>query len=92
MTVARDKQVRVSDIGEPFQPTDGRLETQYSTAQANERVLRCHDRAVKRITTEHSPDLFLTVAEVSLCSVHRSDRFTQRLSLVIRTVLFANMI
>ncbi|KAH8105844.1 WD40 repeat-like protein [Cristinia sonorae] len=63
VTVARDKQVRISDVGDLRRAGDFGLEMQYTTSQANVRVLRCHDRAVKRITTEHSPDLFLTVSE-----------------------------
>lgn len=39
-------------------------ETQYHAREAGIRVFRCHDGRVKRIVTEDSPDLFLTVAEV----------------------------
>ncbi|KAI4528107.1 WD40 repeat-like protein [Schizophyllum commune Loenen D] len=37
--------------------------TTYSTAEACTHVIRCHRGAVKRIITEHSPDLFLSVSE-----------------------------
>lgn len=36
----------------------------HDTRQSCRRVLRCHEGRVKRIVTENSPDLFLTVAEV----------------------------
>ncbi|KAL1742596.1 WD40-repeat-containing domain protein [Schizophyllum fasciatum] len=38
-------------------------ETIYTTGEACTHVIRCHRGAVKRIITEHSPDLFLTVSE-----------------------------
>ena len=44
-------------------------ETEYSTRQAAIRVLRCHKGRTKRIVTEDTPDLFLTVAEVSVCQI-----------------------
>ncbi|KAI0796668.1 WD40-repeat-containing domain protein [Abortiporus biennis] len=63
VTVAGDRQIRICDVGDfEVQPGIGR-ETIYSARQAGVRVLRCHSRAVKRITTEDSPDLFLTVSE-----------------------------
>lgn len=46
------------------QPVSGQ-ETVYTTRDTKLRVLRCHEAAVKRIVTEDSPDLFLTVSEVS---------------------------
>ncbi|KAF9453071.1 WD40 repeat-like protein [Macrolepiota fuliginosa MF-IS2] len=64
VTVAGDKQIRVSDInvalggGVP----DG-IETQYNMRQCSTKVLRCHSDRVKRIVTEDSPALFLTVSE-----------------------------
>ena len=45
------------------QPVNGQ-ETVYTTRDTKLRVLRCHEAAVKRIVTEDSPDLFLTVSEV----------------------------
>lgn len=63
-TVAGDSQVRVFDHEKaPGHPGD-RGETEYYARQAAIRVLRCHNGRVKRIVTEDSPDLFLTVAEV----------------------------
>ncbi|RPD67162.1 WD40 repeat-like protein [Lentinus tigrinus ALCF2SS1-6] len=62
-TVAGDRQVRVFDheraVGFPRQTG----EIEYSTRAAVIRVLRCHNGRTKRIVTEDSPDLFLTVAE-----------------------------
>lgn len=63
-TAAGDKQVRVFDIGEPRNVAPDRRETVYSPRQSCTHTLRCHKGRVKRIVTEHSPDLFLTVAEV----------------------------
>ncbi|OSD04253.1 WD40 repeat-like protein [Trametes coccinea BRFM310] len=63
VTVAGDKQVRVFDHEKaPGHPGD-HGETEYYARQAAIRVLRCHSARVKRIVTEDSPDLFLTVAE-----------------------------
>ncbi|KAI0340937.1 WD40 repeat-like protein [Trametopsis cervina] len=62
-TVARDGQVRIADIGDCFQQVGSGREAVYTTRQTNLRVLRCHKDAVKRIITEESPDLFLTVSE-----------------------------
>jgi WD repeat-containing protein 42A len=64
-TVAGDNQVRVFDVGEAAHSasSDG-LETAYSTRQSCTHILRCHDNRVKRIVTEYSPDLFLSVGEV----------------------------
>ncbi|KAL6299681.1 WD40 repeat-like protein [Sparassis latifolia] len=62
-TVAGDGQVRISDAGSAVgQPSLGN-ETELTTRQANIRILRCHSGRVKRIVTEESPDLFLTVSE-----------------------------
>jgi len=62
-TVAGDSQVRVFDIGDLSSHSPIRNETVYTTHESCIRVLRCHDARVKRIVTEQSPDLFLTVAE-----------------------------
>ena len=40
------------------------LETTYDLRPDTIRVLRCHRGRVKRLVTEESPDIFLTVAEV----------------------------
>ncbi|KAK7695843.1 hypothetical protein QCA50_000481 [Cerrena zonata] len=65
-TVARDKQVRVFDINDivlsPTTAGAGR-ETEYSPRQTNVRILKCHTAAVKRISTQGTPDMFLTVSE-----------------------------
>lgn len=64
-TAAGDKQVRVFDVGEAaFSGTPNSRETSYNTRQSCTHVLRCHEDRVKRVVTEHSPDLFLTVGEV----------------------------
>ncbi|TFK89831.1 WD40 repeat-like protein [Polyporus arcularius HHB13444] len=62
-TVAGDRQVRVFDHERAagFPRHTGEME--YSTRAAVIRVLRCHSGRTKRIVTEDSPDLFLTVAE-----------------------------
>lgn len=62
--MAADRQVRVSDVGAAVHSTryDGR--TDYTSSQAHVKVLRCHNGRVKRIVTEESPDMFLTVAQV----------------------------
>ncbi|KAG6831592.1 hypothetical protein H0H92_009065 [Tricholoma furcatifolium] len=65
-TVAGDCQIRVFDIGEAALSSaiNGKdPEQSYSTQQALAYQLRCHDDRVKRIVTEYSPDLFLTVGE-----------------------------
>lgn len=67
-TVAGDKEVRVFDVGEAV--GDGN-ETRYTTRNACIRVLKCHRDRVKRIITEESPDLFLTVSEARALSSPR---------------------
>lgn len=62
-TVSGDNLVRVFDIGEAAGRSSTGTETIYTTRQACIRVLRCHLGRTKRIITEDSPDLFLTVAE-----------------------------
>jgi hypothetical protein len=64
-TVAGDHQVRVFDIGDLGSMSVVGNETVYNTSESCIRVLRCHDARVKRVVTEQSPDLFLTVAEVT---------------------------
>lgn len=70
VTVAGDRQVRVSDIGMALSG-DG-VETRYTTRDCLKGVLRCHTDRVKRIVTEDSPALFLTVSEVSLTSTQET--------------------
>ncbi|KIY49236.1 WD40 repeat-like protein [Fistulina hepatica ATCC 64428] len=62
VTVARDSQIRVHDIGDPYVMPYGE-ETVYSTQEAGTRVFKCHHQAVKRIVAEDSPDLFISVSE-----------------------------
>ena len=53
------------DVGEAVGQSPTGSEMEYTTRQACIRVLRCHSGRTKRIITEDSPDLFLTVAEVA---------------------------
>ncbi|KAG0709673.1 WD40 repeat-like protein [Suillus ampliporus] len=62
-TVSGDRQVRVFDVGEAVGRSPTGSEMEYTTREACIRVLRCHTGRTKRIITEDSPDLFLTVAE-----------------------------
>lgn len=62
-TVSGDRQVRVFDVGEAVGQSPTGSEMEYTTRESCIRVLRCHTGRVKRIITEDSPDLFLTVAE-----------------------------
>lgn len=62
-TVSGDRQVRVFDVGEGIGHSPTGSEMTYSVHQACIRILRCHSGRTKRIITEDSPDLFLTVAE-----------------------------
>jgi len=62
-TVAADRQVRISDVGAAVHSTKYSGETEYTSSQASVKALRCHSGRVKRIVTEESPDMFLTVAE-----------------------------
>jgi hypothetical protein len=65
-TVAGDKQVRVFDIGDGTTGISGGQDagTHYDVEDHCLRVLKCHHDRVKRIVTEESPDLFLTISEV----------------------------
>ncbi|KIP04882.1 hypothetical protein PHLGIDRAFT_108939 [Phlebiopsis gigantea 11061_1 CR5-6] len=62
-TVARDGQVRIADVGDLVRQAVTGRQAIYTPRQTNCRVLRCHSDSVKRIITEDSPDLFLTVSE-----------------------------
>ncbi|KIM46151.1 hypothetical protein M413DRAFT_23927 [Hebeloma cylindrosporum] len=64
-TAARDTQIRVFDVKAalPLAITSDHVETEYSTAQTCIAIIRCHSDAVKKIVTEDSPDLFLSVSE-----------------------------
>lgn len=62
-------QVRVFDVktaSASAQVVPDRLETEYSVKQSCIRILRCHKQRVKRVITEDSPALFLSVSEVSI--------------------------
>ncbi|EEB96956.1 hypothetical protein MPER_03818, partial [Moniliophthora perniciosa FA553] len=61
VTVAGDKQVRVFDVGEDVGMGDRMQE--FHTGHALTHTFRCHEDRVKRIVTENSPDVFLTVSE-----------------------------
>ena len=62
-------QVRVFDVKTASaSAVSDQLETEYSVKQSCIKVLRCHEERVKRIITEDSPDLFLSVSEVSFDS------------------------
>ncbi|KAG1754079.1 WD40 repeat-like protein [Suillus paluster] len=65
-TVSGDRQVRVFDVGEAVGQSLTGSEMHYTTRESCFRVLRCHTGRTKRIITEDSPDLFLTVAEAAM--------------------------
>lgn len=73
-TVAGDKQVRVSDVGGLSTLPKLGGEIVLGTREANVRVLRCHQGRVKRIITEESSDIFLTVAEVCALGILATSR------------------
>ncbi|KAM5540516.1 hypothetical protein V8D89_005974 [Ganoderma adspersum] len=62
-TVSGDSQVRVFDHEKAAGFPGSNGETEYSTRQTAIRILKCHGGRTKRIVTEDSPDLFLTVGE-----------------------------
>lgn len=70
-TVSGDRQVRVFDVGAGVGQSPTGSEMEYTTRESCIRVLRCHTGRTKRIITEDSPDLFLTVAEDG--QVHQHD-------------------
>lgn len=68
-TAARDGLVKVFDVG--AEVTTFESASPYSRGSPTrpgwkQRTIRCHSNSVKRITTELSPDVFLTVSEVSV--------------------------
>lgn len=78
-TVAGDSEVRVFDIGSHVPTSIFGGETVYRHRTAMKRLLNCHHDRTKRIVTEDSPDVFLTVAEDG--SVRQHDlRTTHRCS------------
>lgn len=90
VTVAGDKQVRVSDVGMAL-TSDG-VEARYTTRDCLKGVLRCHSDRVKRIVTEDSPALFLTVSEVGLASSTSKDISRSVDSNIPRMAAYASMI
>ena len=68
-TAARDGLVRVFDVGAEISTYDSASpHSRESPTRSGwkQRTIRCHSNSVKRITTELSPDVFLTVSEVSI--------------------------
>ena len=56
--------MRVFDVTDTISQPANPLEADRGTQASHLRVLRCHAGRTKRIVTEHSSDLFLTVGEV----------------------------
>ena len=63
-TVAADGLVCVFDAERAINASVYGGETEFSSSQACIQIFRCHDERTKRIVTEESADLFLSVAEV----------------------------
>ncbi|TFK43495.1 WD repeat-containing protein [Crucibulum laeve] len=70
VTAAGDKQIRIFDVGTAITTAPDGIETQYNPRQVGVQILRCHEDRVKRIVTEDSPDLFLSVGEDGLVRQH----------------------
>jgi WD repeat-containing protein 42A len=69
VTAARDGLVKVFDVGAEVTVSDStspRSRGSPIRSGWKQRTIRCHSDSVKRITTELSPDVFLTVSEVSV--------------------------
>lgn len=67
-TAARDGLVKVFDVGAEITTFDSASPHSRGSPTHpgwKQRAIRCHSNSVKRITTELSPDVFLTVSEVS---------------------------
>ncbi|KAF8913931.1 WD40-repeat-containing domain protein [Gymnopilus junonius] len=64
-TAAGDGQVRILDVSAALsiRAGYGDTQTEFSSSQSCIRVIRCHHDSVKKIITEGSPDLFLSVSE-----------------------------
>lgn len=62
VTCAGDRQIRVFDATIALDVRDG-LETEFSARELSGRVIRCHKNRVKKLVTEESPDLFLSLSE-----------------------------
>jgi WD40 repeat protein len=67
-TCARDRQVRVFDLERAggTSTKDIGYGAGEAGSEARLHLLRCHTRQVKRVVTEESPSIFLTVAGVSV--------------------------
>ena len=68
-TAARDGLVKVFDVGAEMTTFDSATpHSKGSPTRSSwkKRTIECHSNSVKRITTELSPDVFLTVSEVSV--------------------------
>ncbi|KAF8974529.1 WD40-repeat-containing domain protein [Flammula alnicola] len=64
ITASADMQIRVFDAKTALtSATPDRVETEYSSNQTRIATIRCHRDAVKRVVTEDSPDLFMSVSE-----------------------------
>lgn len=67
-TAARDGLVKVFDVGAEittFDSASSHSRGSPTRPDWKQRTIECHSKSVKRITTELSPDVFLTVSEVS---------------------------
>lgn len=73
MTAAGDNQVRVFDATLALAVKDG-LETEFSARELSGRVIRCHTQRVKKLVTEDSPDVFLSLSEVRLVTHEESSQ------------------
>ncbi|KAF8205010.1 WD repeat-containing protein [Pholiota molesta] len=63
-TAAGDSQIRVFDVKNALATSAlGKEEASFSFDQTRVAIIRCHHDSVKRIATEDSPDLFLSVSE-----------------------------
>lgn len=62
-TVAGDRQVRIFDVERALSNSSNGKAPEYSERETCTRVLKCHSGRTKRIVTEESSDVFLTVAE-----------------------------
>ena len=68
-TAARDGLVKVFDVGAEITTFDPALSCSRGSPTRSgwkQRTIRCHSNSVKRIATELSPDVFLTISEVSI--------------------------
>ncbi|KAF9485322.1 WD40 repeat-like protein [Pholiota conissans] len=63
-TAAGDAQIRVFDVKTALASANlGKEEISHSFAQTQVAIIRCHRDSIKRIVTEDSPDIFLSVSE-----------------------------